>query len=212
MNTSVPRPAAAGDAGFTLVEMLVALCVTALISGLLSAALVQLRPMSRIMQVSGDKRELIAAADYLERLLHASRRLPLLQVDRQEKRLFEGSATEIRMVAVTSAGTRQPSLRDIDLILEKTQTGARLVQIDRPRRLPPQPGRSVIILSDVETAGFSYFHPALDGNPGYWSPVWNDPNRLPAAVRLVLSASRSGRQITEERLVLLPRYADLVAE
>jgi type II secretory pathway component PulJ len=191
--------------------MLVALCVTALIGGLLTAALVQLRPMNRIMQTSSDRREVIAAADYVGRLLQGSRRLALLQPGDGSKSLFEGTASQIRMVAVTSTGTRQVALRDVELAFEKTDAGGRLVQTDRPRRLPLQPSRSIVILSDVETVQFSYFHPPASGSPGYWSPTWSDGSRLPAAVKLVLRAGKSLRQVSQERLVLLPSYQDLVA-
>ncbi len=210
------RPCSRSDSldqsGFTLVEMLVALCVTALISGLLASSLFTLRPMQRIIREREAAAELNAAIDHLDTLVQSGRRLALISSQSDRKIIFEGDGTRIRLVSVAAVGARTASLRDIEISFEDAGNERVLVQTMVSRRVSPPAADTFPILAGVDTLRFEFLEPRGEDEQGGWVSSWTDGKRFPTAIRVTLGATRSGSKVVVSRLILVPDQLVSVAD
>lgn len=189
--------------GFTLVEMLVTLCVTALLSGLMMTAVSQLRPMHNIAEVNDAEMELEAAGAYLQALLGQARRLAPIKDDPAKKVVFSGDATRFNLVAVAMVGNQRSSLRDVEIAARQSGDGFELVQRNIPRRLPAAPqSDEYAIIAALKSVKFAYLASPESSTPS-WVDVWTDREALPYAVRINLVAIRSGRETAIERIAII---------
>jgi prepilin-type N-terminal cleavage/methylation domain-containing protein len=195
------------ESGFTLVEMLVALCIVGLISGLMAAALMQLRPMRAITENVEVNTELNAVAGYIEGILLQSRKLVLLQTP-LDRTGFVGNTQEMRFVTVVRIGADRSSLREVRIFARDLQDGKELVQENTPRRLPPTTVVESVIASKLKNVSFTYWDDEVQGDLEKWTSGWSNDRTLPAAVKITLSTTRFGRETVVERLVILKNIND----
>jgi prepilin-type N-terminal cleavage/methylation domain-containing protein len=189
--------------GFTLVEMLVTLCITALLSGLMMASIGQLRPMHNITGVNDAEMELEAASAYLQALLGQARRLAPIKNDPAKKVVFSGDATSFNLVAVAMVGNHRSSLRDVEIAVRQSGDGFELIQRNVPRRLlSATQSEEFTIVPALKSVKFAYLaSPEFSAPP--WVDVWADREALPYAVKISLAAIRSGRETTIERIAII---------
>lgn len=189
--------------GFTLVEMLVTLCITALLSGLMMASIGQLRPMHNIAEVNDAEMELEAAGAYLQALLGQARRLAPIKDDPAKKVVFSGDATRFNLVAVAMVGNHRSSLRDVEIAARQSGDGFELVQRNVPRRLLAAPqSEEYAIIAALKSVKFAYLaSPEFSASP--WIDVWTDREALPYAVKINLVTVRSGRETAIERIAII---------
>jgi general secretion pathway protein J len=185
--------------GFTLVELLVALTLFALLSVLLFGGLrfgmratesgtARLDFTDEIATASGFLRSQLADAQPLEKDDGAGRKSVA----------FEGEADSLEFVALPPAFLAGGGWYTIHLGVERADghdllvVRWRLVRQDQTSEAVSQPQDSVL-LDRVRTVEFGYFGVLVDGDLPSWHAQWRDANLLPALVRLRVGFA-DGRQ------------------
>lgn len=168
------KPRHKPQAGFTLVELLVALALTALAALLVAAALrAGTLALERVTQHQQRTEAMRETAHLFRRMLHAVP--PVGQYERGRLLLFfSGAANSLELPLETARGLERArfyldagSLRMALLPPPFPLPGATVAP------LPP-----VVLLEDVAALRFAYF----DGQA--WQPEWQLAEKLPQAVRI----------------------------
>jgi general secretion pathway protein J len=179
------------DAGFTLVELLVAMALMGLVmllvmQGLRFAATAREGMLAR----SDAVQELVLGRELMQRQLSRAQLLPWGEAGR--KRLaFSGDAERLRFVNIAPAYLPGEAWQLWEFALEPTPTGGRdlLVRqapIDRARPgfEPLERARPRLLATVDAPLAFDFFSRDAGGRGGRWLDRWTDPQRLPLAVRL----------------------------
>lgn len=200
-------PASEPTAGFSLIDMLVALVVLAVISGLMAAFFGQLRTINRIRADVAARTELDALTAYLEGSIGGALPRPFVEGSAERRFSFEGTATRLRFVTIARKGVFAFALRETDIALGGDGGLKTLVQQFSPRRLDAKARRSattsINLAGDVAELSFEYLShdPATDAP--LWSQDWLSRPGLPAAVRIRLTAERNGKLMTADGQAVL---------
>jgi prepilin-type N-terminal cleavage/methylation domain-containing protein len=181
------------DDGFTLLEMLVALAVIAVMGALMVSFLGQLGAINRREAEIATQTELDAAAAYLKRVLEGARPVRMLGAKPDTNPLFDGEAGEIRFGAVTRSGLYSLALRDVHIFVTRSDGRLGLAHTMAPRRLiggrPVAHGLPIPILDTVDQVSFEY------GGGGGWEENWSKDGELPKFVRITLGRSIGNREL-----------------
>ncbi len=188
---------AAQQQGFTIVELLVAMALLALLSALLLGGL----RMSRAAVVRGEaaneqllRTELGLAV--LRRQLEEADPLPLGNVA-DPRIAFTGDARNIVFIAPPGAYLALGGEEITWLAIEPGTGGARIMLRYRPldhaadRWPPPLDARdmqSVVLLDGAASAQFAYFGRPDPADDALWQTEWRDASALPALVRLSVAS------------------------
>ncbi len=188
------RPASATARGFTLLEVLMAVTLLAL---LLTLAWSSLRTA---IQASRSGEALIARSEqartvqtFLRRQLSQSIPLTYEQLeDAGEERRFEGDAGRIRFVApmpgyLSRGGAHVQTLALVDARLEFTH--AQLNGFD-PLDEDPDGAEPVVLVDGIARGRFEFRDLDESGQLGDWTDQWDTYERLPLMVRLKLEFDR----------------------
>lgn len=204
-----PTKKRAGEAGFTLIETLVALALTGLVLSALANITSQWLPnwnrgMDRIQ-----RSEAIGLA--LQRIgadLAAAEYVPANREQRQP--LFDGSELSVTFVRTALGPNARPGL-DVVRIGETTDRGDLVTVRSRAPFGPTQAASSlsgqiqfgdpVVLLRSPFRLSFSYA-----GRDRVWKSSWREADRLPAAVMLTV------RDAVTERVLSVSTVASIHAE
>jgi len=199
----------AGEAGFTLIETLVALALTGLVLSALANITAQWLPnwnrgMDRIQ-----RSESIGLA--LERIcadLAAAEYVPANREQRQP--LFDGSELSVTFVRTALGPNARPGL-DVVRIGEITDQRDLVTVRSRAPFAPLQPavslseqlqfGDPVVLMRAPFRLSFSYA-----GRDRVWKTNWHDPDKLPAAIMLTV------RDAATERVLSVSTVTSIHAE
>jgi general secretion pathway protein J len=182
--------------GFTLVELLLAITLMSILLGLtysgLRAATRSTQSGEIILAANGKMR---AAHQFVHRQLNQM--LPLafgVTDDANESRIvFTGDSRSIRYVAPMPGylGSGGPQVQLLELANSNDggvlQISHALLQSFEQANLYDQ--EPVILLEDIESAGFEFLGRNQEGILKDWSSNWNQPDQLPVAVRLSIEFS-----------------------
>ena len=179
-------------AGFTLLEILAALVLLALLlvgvyAGIASASRSVRSGTAAIERMD----QMRSAQQFLRRELAQSVAEPIGHTDRGEPVYFQGSAHEMRYVAPLPGylGKFGPQLQQLQLV-DDGHGGQRLEL--RLALLPPdgQPARPLgepqVLFDHIKQGSFSYRGVDPQGRAVAWSPQWADGRVLPLLVRIEL--------------------------
>lgn len=193
LNKTTSRPAA----GFTLVELLLAITLMSILLGLTYSGLRAATRSSQrgeLMLAAGG--ELRASHQFLRRQLNQMLPLPWAITDDAEaiRVVFEGDARHIQFVApmpgYLGAGGPQVQLVEIvngandELVIQFSHA---LLQGFEPERLLER--EPVILLEKVSSAAFEFLARDEEGELIGWISSWDEQDILPVAVRLDLDFS-----------------------
>ena len=202
MTSSAPDKSirTSGSAGFTLVEVLVALGVLAIMAALMSGFLSQLGAVSRLEANVRSQTRLDSAANYVSGLLENARPIRLLDAAPDQQQYIEGRKDSVRVSIVTRQGISALALRDVRIFFDPADGG--LYQSVAPRRLvggaPDLSGMTTTLITpDIAGVSFSY----ADGVA--WDEEYTVEQRLPDAIRIVLSTEHNGRTITSSAIAAI---------
>lgn len=183
-------------AGFTLVELLLAITLMSILLGLtysgLRAATHSSTRGEAILAAGG---ELRAAHQFVRRQLNQMLPLPFAVTDSvQELRIvFEGSANRIQYVAPMPGylGAGGPQVQLLELARDSEggllQFSHALLQgFEQDHLYIRDP---VILLEGVESAGFEFLGRDEEGELTGWTTTWDQMDQLPVAVRLNIEFS-----------------------
>ncbi|MDJ0613687.1 MAG: prepilin-type N-terminal cleavage/methylation domain-containing protein [Rhizobiaceae bacterium] len=183
------------DSGFTLVEMLVALAVLAIMGALMASFLSQLRTVNRFEAEIAKQTELEAAASYLQRLFTSVRPIKLLNAEPDTNPLFDGQKTSVETAIVTRQGIYSLGLRDVKVFLQESSGKTNLVHTLAPRRVVngkpvPPAGPPIPIIDDIDTIQFEY------SSGSSWSDSFSKDGEIPSAMRITIRATVDKRVLS----------------
>jgi general secretion pathway protein J len=179
-------------AGFTLLEILAALVLLALLllgvySGIASASRSVRSGTAAIERMD----QLRAAQQFLRRELAQSLAAPISRTDRGEPVYFQGDAHEMRYVAPLPGylGKLGPQLQQLQLV-DDGAGGLRLelrLALLPPDGGPPQAlGEPQVLFDHIRAGGFHYLGTDADGSALPWAGEWTADRSLPQVVRIEL--------------------------
>ncbi|MCI5075349.1 prepilin-type N-terminal cleavage/methylation domain-containing protein [Oricola sp.] len=186
------------ESGFTLIEMLVALSLVAIISLMAAGFLGQLRLWNGRFASEVPRQELAATARYLENAIAGALMLPIDLADNDERLYFVGTPDSLTFVSHSRVGLAEAALRTVHVGIADVDGGHDLVQILRPRRFHAASiteSDKIVILPKIHGIGFEYLERAPDG-ASRWTTDWSASRRLPLAVRFHLTATRNGDMVS----------------
>jgi prepilin-type N-terminal cleavage/methylation domain-containing protein len=197
-----------GDAGFTLLELLVALALTALLMAAVPAALrIGTRAINQAEVLTNDAADR-AAIDFVAERLTEAMTLYERGADGRLQVAFSGAANAIGFVTSTVMDPRGAApagifLMELGLDRADGELG-RLVLRWQPFR-PGQAKTSDLVhqeralLANVSALSFRYFGSAVPRAAAAWSDIWTGTETVPALVEIQV---RRGARLDSEPLVM----------
>lgn len=185
------------DAGFTLVEVLAALAVIGLMSGLMLAMMGQFRHLAKADQRLTHEAALKKTADHIAGLLEQAEPLPLEIRPDAPMFFLQASEGSARFLAVARSGALTSGLYEIEIGLKEAD--GRLVETLSLRRAAQNADGNVTVelLARVERLTFSFLQkPEAEGRAPVWRAGWQFPAELPAAVRVSIHAKDKSGSLT----------------
>lgn len=197
MNTILSKPSFRHTAGFTLVELLLAITLMSILLGLTYTGLRAATKSSQrgeVLLAAGG--ELRASHQFIRRQLNQMLPLSFAETDEVQplRIVFQGDASYIRYVAPMPGylGSGGPQVQLIEIVNDGN--GGSIVQFRHAllqgftedylyEREP------VILLEGVNSAGFEFLGEDEEGELTGWMASWDTEEILPVAVRLDLEFS-----------------------
>ena len=196
----------ASDSGFSLLEVLIALTVIAVMSALMVQGISQLRHLVRAEHEIEAQLALEKTVRHIARLIAQSERIPLLPNTRPAAKYMSGDTSEVKFVAVARLGARSGSLAQIELFSEQSHETRKVIQQMTLRRSAPTPGavERVELISELDTLSFSYLAAQPEEDElAAWQDAWNSPGELPAAVKVTLRTDVAGKTLSAVSLAIV---------
>ena len=189
-----PRPRqAAGEAGFSLVETVVALGVFSLVLSFLYASVWSgQRQLARVQQSGEGAVDLLGARRVIEQLVESA--TPTRPTRELAAPIFVGSAEAMRFDALLDTGTSPPGLYRVSLGVKRRaapEQGYDLTLSRAPLGTDAESeaqARQAVLLTSADKPAFVYRVYAREGRRvvPVWVDDWTDQTRFPPAVGLKL--------------------------
>lgn len=192
-----PHAARRCEAGFTLLEMMVAMVVLAMI---VTTAFGALRLGERSWEAglarASETETLRTVAGLLQRQFNQI--LPLTWTeDTQTYIAFSGARDRVRFIAPAPQHHGATGLFEFTLVAEPDASGARLVlyyRLHNPDSAGFQPDggdrQRVLLVDELKTAAFAYYGSPVADDPPRWHPQWSSTaEAFPQLVRARLVAN-----------------------
>lgn len=203
------------QAGFTLVELLVALALTAAIASFIIGGFHLVRRTSAITSDRERAEEVDAAATQLRGLLARTTTVTTIdEVDRVARLLFEGRTDTVTFVTLSEATAFQGGLMRVRLSWQdrppRLGHPAALVLRTAVFRTNPRllfESEPVVLFRDVVGFSLQYFGAPALGKPPQWQSEWLGRDRMPLAMLVqvdLASGSGTHRLILQSALRLAP--------
>jgi general secretion pathway protein J len=189
------------DDGFTLVELLVALALLALLSALLVGGLRLSRNAVLVGENAGaevQRAELASAV--IRREFERAAPLAIVSPNDPPAVAFDGDEASAVFVAPPGALMALGGDEITWLVVEPGAAGERIVlryrPLDRvqdswPPALDAGSMQTVVLADGLARATFSYFGRAQPNAQPQWWPAWHQPTVLPMLIRVSVASSRS---------------------
>ena len=184
------------EAGFTLLEVLVALMLLALISLLLVEALRGGGRALRVVERDFAQLELRQVRDYLEEALASAVPHAFITEGSTKAMPFHGGRQSLAFVTNHTVAGQYAGLYVTRLILRPGENGLHDLWLDQylfhrysseDHRVSPK----VRLLRGVARLHFRYFGSTREGEPARWHDTWHDPRRPPEAVAFVVEFDKN---------------------
>ena len=205
---STANPDEKGQAGFTLVELLIAMTLLALIVAALFGGLrLGARAWEAGAQRNSDLARLEVVQGLLRRQLSRAYPIALTGSERGRRIVFEGDPTAVTFIAPAPAQIGLGGLYQMNLAVAEDEGNKRLVltwQLSgaEEERLTESPGVETTVLIDRMAAiELSYFGPPDLRDEPRWFDRWDDAARLPSLVRIRIEFPTGDRRYWPELIV-----------
>lgn len=202
-----------GEEGFTLVELLVAISLLAILSGLFVNTVVLSKQMASVSDRFLAARELDAVENYLRRDLRQA--FKLFQLDPQAKAhqlVFRGAPDRLELVLPANVDVEYGGLRYVTFLTEaNVEGGSRLITRRHPggtsvQSTKPAKTSEVVLLEAVSKISLRYFGAQLvnDRRTTGWFDAWDAIDQLPQLVEFNISRDIEGRRVVRNIVIDLP--------
>ncbi len=197
--------------GFTLLEMLLAISLIALITGSIMGGLHLGRRAWETTRASEALDEVENAARGVTGLIGRSYLFSTEQQQsgptpppgqqQQQLRMFQGAPEACRFVMLSEGGAQWGGLILTEIGGEPGNESVELAVWTRVFRLQegfgPSRGdmRKTVLLRNIASFELAYFGSPEEGRPPVWSAAWTNPKRMPTLVSVKIAANRLGRVI-----------------
>src|SRR6202012_2029523 len=181
-----------GEAGFTLLEVLLATLLMTVILGALATVTAQWLPNWSRGIVRVQRAERLAIG--LDRVLADLAVAEMMPMNARSKDpLFEGSELQVTFVRSAVGPNSRPGLEIIRLIEKADERGLALVRERAP--FNPMPSDAQIRFVDQVVLVRSPFRVtfAYAGSDQNWQPTWRNQMELPTAIRVSVRDARTGQ-------------------
>jgi general secretion pathway protein J len=196
--SAIPRRAPAGEAGFTLVEVLLATLLMTVILAALATVTAQWLPnwnrgMARVQRAE----RLAMGLDRIVADLSVAETIP---VNGDAKTpLFEGSELAVTFLRTAVGPNARPGLEIIRLIEKADSQGLAMVRERAPFAPMPSDAQirfadQVVLIRSPLRVSFSYA-----GSDQVWQPDWHGKTQLPDMVRVTVRDSATGQVLAVSR-------------
>jgi general secretion pathway protein J len=188
-----------GEAGFTLLELLIALVLLAAIAAVLVAAIASARQALVAVDRRGAQAAVPAVQGVLRRLIREARPGPQLPLPPEAARAFIGEPNRLSFVSSFVPQGQYGGLWRYEVFLASAGASSGRLVIDQQLRSPPAtsmaPGEARIVLLDgVAALRVRYFGALGQDSPPTWHDSWSHPAGLPLLVSLDLTFSQGDRR------------------
>jgi general secretion pathway protein J len=201
---------AANEAGFTLVELLVALALFSLLSTLLFD---NVRFGLQAWQHGSAHTEYfehnMISQDLLRRMIGNIYPMLVTDGETQPRIDFDGSQEAISFLGSAPMVAGGGGRFRLSFLVERQESRTDLIMSARPELANPQDSSMTIrtvLLSDIDRAEFSYFGDAAAERSEKWQPSWTRRSDIPRLIRIRV-AFRSGDARLWPELLIAPRIA-----
>lgn len=193
------------EAGFTLVEMLVVLILTAVMAAMMVSGIRQMQTWTQLEKRQSAQSALEAVADHISGELSGTLSLPILDRGNDAPTPMIGAADSIRFVAVIRTGFSTKALRETSYTTEPSPAGKSLVRKSRPYRLPQQDETLQVQFDELQegVSGLTFGYLARDGDNAIWLDAWTKQTKLPVAVRVTISQTVGRSELSASRTISL---------
>jgi prepilin-type N-terminal cleavage/methylation domain-containing protein len=189
------------EAGFTLVELLIALTLLAVTASLLVVAIGSARQALDVMDRRVAHAAVPAVQSAIRRLLAEARPGPDAVGRADPMWAFDGESDKVRFVSSFVPQGQYGGLWRYEIALDAGDAGAGALVLTQ-QLVRPGPAATVTPLRTVVTSGIDalhlrYFGAAHKDDALQWQDSWRDPHRLPRLVAVDVVFTRpDGRQWT----------------
>lgn len=190
------KPSAASrNDGFSLLELLVALSLTAVIGATMAMTIAQLRPMRAFEEQIDDKQIASVLADVIAHDLEGALRLPVIDVSGQSNVLMEGGSSELEFTALVPTGYERRGLREVSYQFVGDGKQARLLRRLKMRRFSSD-GASSDNVEELYASDFGLrFRYLGQGEQEVWQSDFNEQNKLPRAVEISIETGGTSARV-----------------
>lgn len=189
-------------AGFTLVELLVALALLTLMTVYAVAALRSLKDVSRVSTDMEAQSEIESVARHLRQVLSDARAVFVENDTDATELVFKGDAQRIELASVLNDRLERGGL--YVLVYDAGEKGNALTltrRLYRPLIAGSPPMAAERLLEGIEGVAFQYCEARCRRSPADWPPAWNQKDRLPGFIRISLKLPKGDSRRWPELIV-----------
>ena len=209
--TARPAHATVAEGGFTLVELLVAITLVALITTLLFGGLRFGTRAAAAVAVRVDRSaEIVGVYNFMQNELADARLLPPTNDPAQQTQSFDGEPDSISFVTIPPAYLALGGYHRLRMTTAGSGAARSVIVAweQVPRGIWPEQALTLhpsLLLDKVASLEFAYFGVAEANHPPEWQDHWTDRTDLPQLIRLRITLA-DGWQAPD--LIVAPRLAD----
>jgi general secretion pathway protein J len=177
-------------AGFTLIEMLIALALIGLLTAALFGGLrFAARASDRATAAADHAADLATAYGFLQAQLGNAQPYPATADPKDQQILFDGEPDQIEAITTSPSRLAMGGFFHLHLAAATTSGGLRLLAEWRepPRHdetSPDTPLGPSVLLEHLKTISFAFFGTTDPGSPSEWHDRWQGTTALPKMIRL----------------------------
>ncbi|WP_108883250.1 prepilin-type N-terminal cleavage/methylation domain-containing protein [Anderseniella sp. Alg231-50] len=202
-----------GEEGFTLVELLVAISLLAILSGLFVNTVVLSQRMAGVSGRLVSSQEIDAVERYLRRDLRQV--FKIFQLDPKAKKLhlvFRGGPDQLDLVLSANIDVEYGGLRYVSFLIDESgDAGPRLITRRQPggalgENTVAVKTSEVVLLENISSLSFRYYGTGEDKGRQTtgWFDVWGAVGQLPRLVELNIVQNVEGHRTERQIVVDLP--------
>ena len=183
------------EAGFTLIEMLVAIALLALIVGMLAGSIQGSRNVLAFIERNNTASALLPAQSYLRSALAQTVPAQLSNATVDRTPVLQGDAARVRFKTFYAPQGQIEGLYNVEVHLEPANARASMFDLVAIQTLlrpagsdTAAPSRRAVLASNVRAVSFAYFGASDAATQDWqWFQAWSSAERLPRLVRVDVS-------------------------